>query len=258
MRNYYFTATSLPPLQMGIPPEISFHAFQNLMHDNLSTSDLHKAEIISRYYDIENIRAFWKKEPFDEHGNLNEVELEEGLLARQDLPEYVYDFLDAYDNKESRLEHFPELIAKYFKVESEEATGFLKQYLSFEREWRLVFAAFRAKKLGRDVAKELQYEDPNDEIVAQIMAQKDAKTFVPPDGYEDLKVIFDEHGDKPLELFKALCEYRFHHIEEMLGIDVFSINYILGYMAQLITVEKWIGLDQQKGMNIVQNVFKGA
>lgn len=256
MRNYYFLATALPTLQIGVPPEISYNDFQDLIHDNLSSRDMQQVEVIRLLYDIQNIRAFWKKEELDPRGNFNELDLEEALLARKGFPEYVYDFLDAYDSLQLRLQYFPTLISSYFRNEAKKAQGFLKQYLMFERYWRLVFAGFRAKQLDRDVAHELQFEDPNDDVVAQILAQKDAKNFVPPEGYEDLKMLFEEHAKSPMDLFKAICEYRFHHIEEMLSIDVFSIDYILGYMVKLITIEKWQELDQQKGFEVIKKAVQ--
>lgn len=256
MRNYYFLASALPDLQPGVAPEISYEDFLNLLHDNLTESDFAKTNVIRRFYDIQNIRSFWKKEPLDPRGMLNKVDLEAALLNREDLPGYLYDFLDRYDSTAARLEHFPALVTAYFSQESEKATGFLKEYLKFEREWRLVFTGLRAKDLGRDITKELQFEDPYDDFVAQILAQKDSKTFIPPDGYEDLKILYEEHTKNPLELYQALCEYRFYHIQNMLGIDLFSIDVILGYMAQLITVEKWMELDKKKGMEVVKNVLQ--
>lgn len=254
MTNYYFVATALPPLQLGVPPEITFEEFDNLLKDNLTAEDYAKTQVVRRFYDIQNIRAFWKKEGLDPRGNLNELTLEEALLTREGFPDYVYDFLDAYETIEDKLHNFPRLVAMFFQYESEEAEGFLREYLNFEREWRLVLTGFRAKQLGRDLSAELQFEDPQDDFVAQILAQKDAKVFLPPDGYEDLQPLFEEHGASPLELYQALCEYRFYKIESLLGIDLFSIDVILGYMAQLITVEKWIELDKKKGLDIMDKV----
>lgn len=253
MENYYYVATALPPLQFGVTPEMTFADFCHLLEDNLDKEDYLKTVVLRRYYDIENIRAFWKKQPLDPRGNYNEVDLESAILSHEGLPEYVYDFLDKYDSKERRLEYFPELIVSYFQNEIKKAKGFLKRYLEFEREWRLVFTAFRAKQLGRDINVELQFEDPYDDFVAQILAQKDAKSFVPPNGYQELAAIFEEHANDPLALHKALGAYRFYHIEDMLGIDMFTIDRILGYMAELITLEKWFELDKKKGIERVDH-----
>ena len=255
MMKYYFLATALPVLQIGMPPEISWEEFQNLLADNLILSDYKKAETMRRFYDIQNIRAFWKGVEIDYHGNLDAVELEDALVAREGLPGYVYDYIDQNDSFELRISHFAALLNSYFMVESREADGFFKKYLRFEREWRLVLTGFRAKQLNRNLGIELQFEDPADDLVAQILAQKDSKTYIPPDRYQVLTPLFEEYVNDPLGLFQALCEYRFSRIDEMLEVDLFSIDYVLGYMAKLITVEKWMELDKQKGEEALNKIL---
>lgn len=256
--NYYFLATVLPELQIGHPPDINFHTLNALLSVNLTKDDYNLTKVMRRYYDIQNIRAFWNDEDLDPRGFYNENDLEESLVTRMGLPEYVYTYLEKYEGKEERLQHFPSLLIAYFKNESESATGFLKQYLTFEREWRLVLTGFRANRQGRDIIAELQFEDPYDEIVAQILAQKDSKSYEPPSRYSDLKALFEEHYDNPLEMHQALCEYRFQKIEEMYEIDLFSIGRILAYLAQLIIVVKWLELDKKKGLEVIDTIVKEA
>jgi hypothetical protein len=257
-KNYYYLAASLPELQLGYPPDIGFPALIFALKTNLSPEDYAKTVVMRRYYDIQNIRAFWMKDEFDPRGNFNANELEEALLTGTGFPAYVYDFLAKYDKLTDRLRYFSALIETYYTNEIDEAEDFLKEYLSFEREWRLVLTGFRAKIVGRDLAQELQFEDPHDDIIAQMMAQKDAKSYEPPSKYSDLKALFEKHKDAPMDLHKALCEYRFYKIEAMYGVDIFSLNRILAYMAQLIIVEKWLELDKKKGMQIVEAIVKEA
>lgn len=256
MTNYYYLATALPELTFGNPPEIDFHEFVTMLKENLTAEDMLKMNIWRRFYDIENIRSFWKEEPLDNRGTMDEHALEEALLSRSGFPLYVFDYMDSYDNTEERLKNFPALIGAYFREESKHADGLLKELLEFEREWRLVFAGFRAKRMGRDLTVEMQHEDPDDDLVAQILAQKDSKTYEPPERFEELKALFEEHYDHPLELNKALCEYRFAKINAMLGIDMFSFNRILGYAAQLVIIEDWMKLDKEKGAKIIEIIVK--
>ncbi|GAB4237975.1 MAG: hypothetical protein Tsb0021_17750 [Chlamydiales bacterium] len=257
MGQYYYFATSLPVIRIGEPVELSFQDFITLAKQNLSASDEQMLQRVRTYYDIRNIRALWKEEDFERYGNLDRLSLEEALISRIGLPEYVYNFLELYDSSQRCLDHFPQLISWYFHEESQK-NGFLEQYLNFERELRLILATFRAKKLGRDVVAELQYEPPSDEIVAQIIAQKDAKSYEPPYRYSDLKPIFDKYSDQPLDLHLALNEYRFHKISDMIGVDMFSEERILSYMVRLIIAEKWQELDQQKGIQIIDQIVKEA
>ncbi len=253
--NYYFLSSAIPDLQVGYPPDITFNEFQNLLKVNLTAEDYVMAEAMRRFYDIQNIRSFWKEEELDHRGNFNEKEIEEALITRTGFPEYVYDFLDRFESEEDRLNHFPWVVAAYFSEELKKAKGFLFKYLTFEREWRLVLIGFRAKKLDRDLAVELQYEDPDDDVVAQILAQKDARSYEPPSRYEELKGLFEEHDDEPLDLYQALCEYRFQKLENFYQIDFFSVDRILAYLAQLVIVEKWMELDKQKGLELVKTMI---
>jgi Protein of unknown function (DUF2764) len=128
--------------------------------------------------------------------------------------------------------------------------------LLFERKFRLVQTAFRAKYLKRDLLEELQFENPEEGFIQQLLVQKDSEKFDPPVGFEQLRPIFDEHYTAPIDLHKALCGFRFQKISELIGDHVFSIDRILGYMVQLILVERWEGLDQEKGNQLVDLYIK--
>lgn len=258
MTEYYYVGSALPELQIGHPPEVSSREFIRLCQENLTDADLEKLGVYRRLYDMENILAFWKKEELDSRSNYNANDLEDALFTREGLPDYVYDYLEKYETREERIRRFPELMAAYFRHELERSTGFLHELLKFEREWRLVFAGFRAKELEKDLANELQFEDPEDELVAQILAQKDAKQYEPPARYSDLKALFEQHRQNPLELHQALCEYRFTKIAKLYGLDVFTMHRLLGYFVQLTIVEKWMELDRQKGLEIVDTIVKEA
>ena len=258
MANYYYLTSSLPALEVGVSPEISLRDFDVLLRENLTDADFARISILRRYYDIQNMRALWREVELDSLGNLDEQELEEALLTRAGLPDYVCSYLDKYDDVEARLRYFPTLVQAFFREEQEAATGFLHDYLGFERDWRLVFVGFRAKQLGRDVTAELQFEDPSDDLVAQILAQRDVAHYEPPYRYEDLKPVFERHAADPLGLHQALCQWRFDKIQEMYLGDLFSLDRVLGYYAQLIIVERWQELDRQRGASLLEDMVKAG
>lgn len=258
MTNYYYLATVLPKLSLSEKPEISFHEFITLLQENLTARDYDKTRRLRWFYDLLNIKAYWKGDLLDYWGNLDEVQLEEALLVREgkDLPNYFYGFLDEYEHKEDRQKHFSRIISDYFKSEAINNTGFLKNLRAFERNFRLIMVAFRARQLNRNLAAELQYEDPEEDIVAQLLAQSEAKVFEPPEGFEDLKSIFENNYNDPLQLQKAIIEYTFNWIDNELEFDHFSIDYILGYMAQFILVDRMMRLDKEKGLKVLDNIAK--
>lgn len=253
---YYFLGTLLPELKIGETPEIGFREFRQLLKENLSDKDFAATSTVRNLYDILNVRFYWNDESIDRLGNLSESDLEEAFATQSMLPPYVFDFMNKYDSKSDRLTHFPALLATFFTEEIDKASGFFKAYLVLEREIRLVLSAFRVKKLKRDLLQEFQYEDPEEPFIAQILAQKDAVIYEPPEAYEELKIIFEKYQNQPLELQKALIEFRFNKIEEMLGLDFFSLDRILAYLIELILVEQWQQMDQQKGAAKVDAMLK--
>lgn len=255
MAKYYFVGTLLPPLTFDAPAEITFSRLDVLMRDNLTRRDYQKLLIVRHFYDLLNLRSLWLEEELDLRGELSPLGLQEALVNRSGLPDYVYDYMDRYQKKEDRIHHFPFLLAKFFQSASSIKDPFLRNYLNFERELRLVLTAFRAKKLGRDLSAELQYEDPEEDLIAQMLAQQDAESYEPPEKYKELKVLFEKYGDDPLALQRALDEYRFETIENLVDMaDTFSIERLLAYVIQFVLVEKWFEMDKAKGIQILDKM----
>lgn len=260
MGNYYFLASLLPDLQIGHIPYIGYYEFKEMLRENLSKEDLRKVELLLRIIDIENMQSIWAGEPIDPRGNYDEEHLKKAIEEQawptgEEFEAVLTHYLSEYHTDQERLAHFPDLMTRFLNEHIDEE-GFLGRYFNFEREFRLVIMGFRAKLLHRDVSAELQYENTQDPIVAQILAQKDASTYDPPFGYEDLKPIFEAYRAFPLELHKFLNEYKFQRIEEMNENKLFSIDRILSYLEQLILVERWLELDAQQGLKVVDAIVR--
>ena len=126
-------------------------------------------------------------EEIDPFGEMTVLELGESLMGHSGFPDYVFEFIDSNPHKADRIRNFPYLLAKFFQSADQIDDPFIRSYLHFERKLRLVMTAFRAKKLNRDLNAEFQYEDPEEEIIAQLLAYKDAKNFEPPEKFKEIK-----------------------------------------------------------------------
>lgn len=262
MKEYYFLASLLPPLEIGHIPALGFADLMVLLDANLGRKDRQTVRKFLSMIDFQNMRAFWAKESFEKRGNLNHEQMEEVLShlewpSGESLPQFLIDYLGKYPSDKERLDHFSLLMSQFYAYQLEHESGFIRDFFAFQRDLHLVLVGFRAKKLSKNVAVELQYEDETDPIVAQILAQKDAKNFEPPFEYKELKRIFEEYADSPLELHKAISEYQFDYIIEHWGNEAFSLERILNYLARLILVEQWLELDVQKGIQLVDRIEKG-
>jgi hypothetical protein len=255
MSRYYFLICSLPPLVLGNKPEISYEDLSALLEINLSDDDRERVAKLKNYTDFKNLRSFWLKKNVDDRGNLSEKDLEEALLVQDFFPQYVFDFLKAYESVEYRIAHFSYLLMRFLKEQSEQETLFLKEYFNFEREVLLILTALRAKQLRRDIALELRHEDQTDFLVSYIMAQRDMDSFSPPKEYDVLKDLFIENVAEPRKMHWALLNYRLKKIEELKINYPFTIDWLLGYLAELMLVEDWWVLDQKQGLALIERLY---
>jgi hypothetical protein len=247
MANYYFLLAAFPPLTLGLKPELPFKELRGLLILNLTPSDMGEVKRLLTPIDLYNIRALWLGEQLSDKGNFSAKELEEELLERDDLPAYLIDFLDRYESTQDRLRYFSSLFTSLYRDEQPNLKGFLLKYYKLERELRLVLTALRAKRSGRDLVRELQFEDPTDPLISEILAQKEALDYTPPREFEDVKNIFVENSSEPQQLHRAILEYRFNKIEEMEENQDFSIDRILAYVARLMLAEALTEQDLDKG-----------
>lgn len=254
MKNYYFLAASLPPLVLGEKIDVSFLEIKERFVLNLPPFDLKVSQLFGLYIDIQNIRSLLQDLPIDNRGNLTEKELDEALLGHFALPQYVFDFLNYYESVSDRLAYFSQLLARFFSEEEGHHRGFLRKYLAFEKQWRLILLGLRAKAMGRDLVEELQFEDPTEPSVAHILAQKDMPAYEPPKEYGALKALFLEHKGDPGQQFLTFTRWRLEQIEDLALEPLFSLDWILSYTARLLVVEDFNNLQEESGRYILETV----
>lgn len=254
MPNYYFVVNALPDIALGVAPELSFKEVREMLALNLSAEDLRKVKELLRPIDLYNIRALWLGMPLDDKGNYPGKELEEVLLVKEGLPAYLDEFLERYETVAERLRNFSCLSVSLFQEAGQRFEGFLKRYFQLQRELRLVLTAIRAKQTGRDLVRELQFEDASDPFVAEIIAQRDTPDYTPPLEYTELKTIFIEHQTNPQKLNYELLQFEYKKIEELEENQHFTMDRILGYLARLILVESWQMLDRNRGVMTVEQL----
>ena len=258
MTAYYYLASALPYLEIGHMPKLHFNDFINACKLSLTKKDFEQTKVIRRYIDIANIGAYFLKHPIDHRGNIYQDSIDESIAQCKNFSYYIIDYLEKYETQEERLKYYPLLVATFFQEEIPMSYGFLQRYLRFERDWRIVMTGLRSKELKRDVSVELQYEDPSDVLVANILAQKDSPSYEPPVWFSSLKSLFNGNKHNPLKLHKSLCTYRFEKIEKLMEGDFFSLDQILGYMVQLVIVEQWLDLNEEEGKLIMDTMIKEA
>lgn len=158
--------------------------------------------------------------------------------------------------KKEQIHHFFEVFARFYAEEVTKQKGFLRDYLEFERHWRLCLAAYRAKKLNRDLVKELQFEDLQDPFIVFLLVQKESATFEFPYEFKDLGHLLEGVKD-PLDQHRIIQEYRFKKLEELASGPLFSIDWLLSYMVQLMVLEDLRKLNEEEGKALFTRIKEG-
>ena len=255
MKNYYFLACAFPPIRIGEKPEPGYESLKTMLSINLTDEDKLVLQDFLLYNDLQNLRCLWLNRPLYEIGNLSAGEIEDALQTRSHFPDYVFDFLEYYGTAEERLRNFAKLLTQFFA--NAMASGrFFCNYFTFEKESKLVLCALRAKDKQEDLGRQLQFEDPQDPFVAYILAQKDAENFEAPTEYEDLKRIYAENKFSPIKLYRAYLQYRFDKINDMIEPLPFTMDYILGFLAQYMIVGGWSLQNTTIGQTAVQTLVE--
>jgi hypothetical protein len=242
-----FVGAALPPLSFGEMPEISFDQLASYVGENLSKEAQRGFELLRLSIDIENVRRYLLGEPIDSRGTLSEKELEEAILNDVFLPDYVGTFLDTYQDEADRASYFGLVLSDFYRIAQEETTGFVRDYFAFERNLRLALTVYRMRALKGNLAKELQFEDPTDPLVAELLAAKDSPTFQFPYDFSDLEPILSAAGDDPMKQYMAMAQYRFTWIEHYPTGPLFSHDSILSYAMAHLIAEDVASLDSQIG-----------
>lgn len=259
MAQYYFLNTLFAPLEFGHPPTLDFKSLIANVQSELSKDDLMRLSLLRSYFDIENLKAFFMQEALSPYGNHEPAKLvADNLENETGYPEFVFEFLREFETSEKRLHHFAKLLTQFFSYAQQQSSGFIQEFFAFEKQWRLVMLGFRSKLLKTSLKTQLQFEDPYDPIVIQIIAQKDAKHFEPPEEFEDLKDLFSRWKHSPRGIFKALEEYRMSKIDQMVEKEIFSFDAVAAYIVKLIIIEKWLDLEkcEKKGFKNLDKILE--
>lgn len=248
-----YVKASLPDLHLDQEPEITFDDVVFRLYNYMPASFLEEVKVVRRLIDLNNIRALFYNDAFDQRGNLTETELESALEHQTILPDYVFDFLDTYTSNEKRVKNIGKIFVRYFQIEGDRARGFLKEYLQFEREVRLLTTAYTGKKLGFDLDRQFQFEETSDDFVHFILSQKDREGIVFPLEYRDLEEIFAT-SQTPIERHQRFNRFKFHRFEELYIRRQFSKQALLFYFIQFLIVDSYYRLDEKVGKGVIESI----
>ena len=228
---YYRLLTMLPPLptRPERPPQPLSVLIETCV-DELSDRDRSLARALLGYLDCRNLEALLSDhDGFDDRGTLSRADLAE----RTRLPDYLLSFLQAREAGKVPSDTWQEALWQaYFEhlVEVAERSGcaFLREWADFELSLRAKLVAGRSERLGGRTVPGL----------ASALATGS-------DDFGPLLAALREEDDA-MERERLLDSRRMAKIESLSGIDPFSSEAALAYVATSVVLDQW-DFDQAVG-----------
>lgn len=250
MSDYYYVIASLPSIVFGEKPPISFHSVMWRLKANLKEIDLDRIRRFLLLFDFFNLKRFWEEKPLDNWGFLDRKGIDEALLVESELPDFLFEFLDKYKDRQARVLYFSELLSIFFNKMIAEEKGFLKSYLTLQRNVRLLSCAVLTE---RKIEEELFFEDIKEPDIDDLLKKKENYSDVDFD-YASLVKSLKNTRKNPLELYKEFMFFQFNQIDELMIYHPFSMDQILGYLAKLKIVEEMSKLDPEMGKKVIDQI----
>lgn len=241
MGQYYFIHSALPELKLGCPTSITFLEMMQLFCENISDVDLSMIHTLLTIIDLTNVYYYLTNQPLDPRGRLSASEIEESLLTLTHFPQYLISYLTKHTEKNLRIQNFSEVYVDYFELESVNSSGFIQNYLKFERNLRLYLASKRAAKFG----KECPIAISNDDYTAT-------------DHFEDIGRALLQVEGKPLEEYQIIQQYRFDTLQNMVEDTGFGIDGLLAYMMQFLIIEDDSVLEEERGKQTIEKLLEAS
>ncbi|HQI04401.1 MAG TPA: DUF2764 family protein [bacterium] len=184
--------------------------------------------------------------------------LEEPFINRPDenYPEFMIEYFLKYKTDEERIHHIEELYIDYFRYMQTRKNGFLRYYGRIATTIRTVLSAMRIMRRGLDLDKNLK----GDPFVVQTIlenrnnADLGLKNHFPK--VAEVIALFDRDRD-PIEVEKDLDRIRFELMEEVGRETPFADHIIYSYIIGFQVRNRWNSLNDEKGLQILENIIEG-
>ncbi len=221
---YYRLLAMLPSLPDGPEaPPISLQELSGNLLDGLSESDRKLALALLGFLDCRNVEARLRGfSIFDERAPLSAAVLED----REDLPSWLQSFFDDYDSGVLADDYpFDALWRAYYgflaQLAETSRSAFLADWTSYEISLADTLVRMRAERLGESADQRA--------------------SGVPIALGEDHTALLSALGeaDNPMERERLLDAARLRKIEAINGIDPFSTDAALAYLAAIMILDRW-------------------
>ncbi|MBN1944310.1 MAG: DUF2764 family protein [Bradymonadales bacterium] len=238
MKYYRLMSIMLKLPEVPDVPPIELKAAVDQIMEAVDEADRRGVVALLEFLDCRNLEARLQGvEVFDDRAVFSRAALEE----RVDLPAYMTDFLELYESGAIAESYpFDALWRAYFghllRVAEEARSSFLQEWAGFEITLRDALVLLRAEDLG----------EKGEPRLSGVLTEEGESHLTLLSAYAE--------ASNPLEGERVLDRGRLKKIEAISGIDPFSADAVLAYLAALLILDRW-DLEQAADMAEMLEVF---
>jgi len=257
-RGYYFLAASLPDLFRGRTSGAgSLEEYLDYCETQVTPEDFDTLKQLFLFNDARNAVTYRSKEDSFVSPSFYSAEQ---MLKLIDEPESFFPFLRRYaatrieeQRERPELTEIDELISYFYEALDDVADDFVREYYANELELRNIGAAFELRAGEFELAKYLIPLGRAYELIMKNPEANDLGLSVDFPYARNLYQLYDEADLTKRE--EMLDQIRWQWLDERVGADLFSLNFLAAYAIKLASVERWSSLSVEKGEELFQDLL---
>jgi hypothetical protein len=257
-RAYYYLVAGLPDLVPDQPKApLSPAAFLEELREHLHPDDFRTLDYLRLPIDNNRLLAILQKLPLPEQqvGLFAADILQDALRNPDPLPQYMQIFLQAYQQQEPL---FPDMSWQnqlswcYFDEALRNSSGFIHDWLQFDRNLRNLLTGISCRRHKRSTAGQLIGDYP----LTAAIHHSQARDFGLGMEFPLLNKILPWDDLAWLSREKSLDVIRWHYLDDLTTFDYFSLEWLMAYFIRLGILQRWEGLHPAEGQAALRQMIR--
>lgn len=266
MANYYYLIAGLPDISFdGSKAPVTVESFRSEVYEALNGSDRKVMDLLLLENDCRNLIALLNggSVPADAPKGLFGADRLEEVIAQvkvqdkpdQDIPRFICTFIQEWQNESWReMAGFAEdrLWSLFYEYAMQSDNKFVREWYRFNLNVNNIQAAITARTYGLDMQKVIVGSDD----IARALRTSGARDWglsQELDYFEDVARLQEEDDLAQRERKTDMLRWRW--LEENSFFDYFSVEKLFSYMVRLSMVERWTGMDRERGQQLFRELI---
>ncbi len=261
MSQYYYLCSSL--IDLILDSKIKFFSSKELLQfceEEMTKKDFQYLKYLYIFNDIKNIintkEILNDEKEYLEPSYYSIEEFKENLKDPDSFLAFIAEFLF---NKKNEKRIYPslleidELTTLFYLYLDEIKNDFIKNYYNFELLLKNLTTAISLKAKNINYANKLIPAGDYYEIILK----SNSPDFGLSKEFKFIEKLLDSFATEDLiKREKVIEDIRWDYLDEYVGKDFFSTNFIFSYAIKLKSVERWFGLKPEIGLEILEKLIE--